>query len=560
MSTGLIRDISTYSLSGFRSDLLAGLTVAVMLVPQGMAYALLAGLPPVFGLYAALVPLLVYPFFGSSPYLSVGPVALVSIIILSGLSTLATPMSQEYIELALITSMVAGAIQLILAFFRMGFMVNFLSHPVINGFTSAAAFIIALSQLKYLLGIDLPRSSNIIEGLTGLISNIDQLNVHAMIVGIIGILLILGLKRIKKALPGALIAAVLGILFMLFSGWETYGVGVVGEVPAGLPHFTFPNITWAKIQLVLPLALVICLISFIESLAIAKTLAAKHDRFDINADRELVGLGLAKIVGALFQGFPNTGSFTRSAINEQSGAKTGVSSIMAAILIGLTLVFFTSTFYHLPHTILAAIVISAVFGLIDYKEAIHLYNVDKRDFSVLVLTFLLTIFLGIQEGVFAGVILSLILIIQKVAKPHYAILGEVPEKGIYRNVLRYETADEHQNILVFRYDDDLFFGNAEHFYSAVLGALSSRPETQNLILDLSSVSNMDSTGIMYLKRLQDLVVIKKVRLFITGPKGPLRDTLRKNKMYQYIGQNFIEEKIDLAITKINSIKDKSGNN
>lgn len=560
MSTGLIHDLGTYSLSTFRSDLLAGLTVAVMLVPQGMAYALLAGLPPVFGLYAALVPLLVYPFFGSSPYLSVGPVALVSIIVLSGLSTMATPMSPEFIELALITSMVAGAIQLILALFKMGFMVNFLSHPVISGFTSAAAFIIALSQLKYLLGIDLPRSSNIIEGMKGLIENIDQLNVYAMSIGLVGIGIILGLKQLKKALPGALIAAVLGIFFMLFSGWDAYGVGIVGDVPAGLPHLTIPDITWSKIQMVLPLALVICLISFIESLAIAKTLAAKHGRFDINADRELVGLGLAKIAGAIFQGFPNTGSFTRSAINEQSGAKTGASSIMAAILIGLTLMFFTSSFHYLPHTILAAIVISAVFGLIDYKEAIHLYHADKRDFSVLFLTFLLTIFLGIQEGVFAGVILSLILIIQKAAKPHYAILGEVPEKGIYRNVLRYEHAGEHQNILVFRYDDDLFFANAEHFYTAVLEALASRPNTQNLILDFSSVSNMDSSGIMYLKRLQDFVSTKGVRLFITGPKGPLRDTLRKNKMYQYIGQNYIEEKIDLAITKINSIKNNSGNN
>ncbi|MDX1685761.1 MAG: sulfate permease [Saprospiraceae bacterium] len=536
-----------------RADALAALTVTVMLIPQGMAYALLAGLPPIYGLYAALVPMLIYPFFGSSSYLSVGPVALVSIIVLSGLSVHAEPMSQEYIELAILTSLVAGVIQIALAVLRMGFMVNFLSHPVISGFTSAAAVIIAISQLKHLLGIEVRRASNIFVGLQDLLGNLGDFNIYSTIIGACALIIILVIRRIKKAFPAALVAVVLGIVLMSITGWADEGVNIVGQVPKGLPKLFIPEITWDKIVLVTPLALVICLISFIESLAIAKSLAAKKGRFDIVADNELWGLGLAKTAGAFFQAFPNTGSFTRSAINEQAGAKSGWSSIFAAILIGLTLLFFTQFFFYLPYAVLAAIVIAAVISLIDYKEAIHLFKVDKRDFSVLMLTFFLTIFLGIQEGVLAGVILSLIFIIQKASRPHFAVLGQVSGKGIYRNIRRYREAGEHNSLLIFRYDDDLFFANAEHFYNSVMQEIYKRDDLRVVILDFSSVSNMDSTGVMYLKRLQDYISQKGMKLYITGPKGPLRDFLRKNKMYEYIGQDFFEEKIDHAVDKV---KDK----
>ncbi|MBT8189871.1 MAG: sodium-independent anion transporter, partial [Bacteroidia bacterium] len=342
-------------------DLIAGLTVAVMLVPQGMAYAVLAGLPPIYGLYAALVPLLIYPFFGSSNFLSVGPVALVSILVLSGLSFFAEPMSVEFIQLAILTSLIAGILQVLMSLLRLGFLVNFLSHPVISGFTSAAAFIIAFSQLNHIFGVEIPRATNFIVTIVNLIKEIPNFSLTPALIGLGGLAIIMVLKKLKRSFPSALLVVVLSIIIVRIFQLDTHGLSIVGNVPSGFPSFEMPEITLQTLLKVTPVALIICLISFIESLAIAKTLAARHGKFDIDSNKELMGLGLAKIIGSFFQAFPNTGSFTRSAINEQSGARTGLASIFASMFIGLTLLLFTDFFYYLPNAILAAIVISAVF-------------------------------------------------------------------------------------------------------------------------------------------------------------------------------------------------------
>lgn len=536
MQFTIANQLKGYHFKSFRSDLMAGLTVAVILIPQGMAYALLAGMPPIYGLYGSLIALLVYPLFGSSRQLSVGPAALVSIIVLAGLSEMAEPMSQEFIELAILTTMVAGLFQVILALLKMGFLVNFLSHPVISGFTSAAAFIISISQLKHLFGISVPRTSSIIDILITMFSHIDQTNIISLSVGLGGLVFIILMKRINKNIPGSLIAVIIGVLLVFILHWDTQGVAIVEEVPRGLPPFTVPSITWAKVWSVVPLALIICLISFIESLAIAKTIAARNGNYPISANQELMGLGLAKVVGGFFLASPNSGSFTRSAINDEAGAKTGISSITAAFFIALTLLFFTTFFYHLPHAILAAIVISAVFSLIDFKGAKQLFKLDRRDFYVWMVTFLLTLFLGIQQGVFTGIVLSVLVIIYKASKPHYAILGHLPDTKLYRNIRRFDEAITEPNILIFRYDQDIFYANATHFYESARKEVANKPGLEFFILDASAINHIDSTGFIQFKLLKEALDKQNIEFLVTRMKGPLRDIFEKNNMEKVVAK------------------------
>jgi len=554
----LLRDVITrpkdYLRTELRSDLLAGLTVAIMLIPQGMAYAMLAGLPPIYGLYAALVPMIVYPFFGSSRFLSVGPVALVSIIILTGLSKIAEPMSPEFIQMALLTSLIAGIIQVLLSVFRMGFLVNFLSQPVISGFTSAAALIIAVSQLKYILGIEVTGVVGFKGTVLQLMEGLADTNIQSASLGIAGLALILLLKRWKPAFPSALLIVVIGAILVQFIGFGGGSVDTVGEVPLGLPHFENPIDTWSAIRTVFPLALVICLISFIESLAIAKTLAAKHEEHIIDANRELLGLGLAKIIGAFFQAFPNTGSFTRSAINEQSGAKTGLSSWIAALIIGLVLLFFTGAFYHLPKAVLAAIVISAVFGLIDVKGAKQLYQMHKRDFIVMLITFVLTLFLGIQKGVLVGVILSILFILQKVSRPHFAVLGKLEEHDVYRNIQNFKEAKEDKELLIFRYDADIFFANAEHFYDTIMAEVESKPDIKDFILDMNAVSQIDTTAIQRFQLMVKTIESMGIRVHLCSVKGPVRKEFRNYCVDEFLKMERIHWDIDNAIEVIETAK------
>ncbi len=533
MWTIQLPNITTYG--GLKKDLVAGLTVAVMIIPQGMAYALLAGLPAIYGLYAAFVPLLVYPFFGSSKQLSVGPVALVSIIVLSGVSQWAAPGTPEYIQLALLTSMVAGAIQLAFAAIRMGFLVNFLSEPVISGFTTAAAFIIALSQLKYFLGIEMEQSNNVIGIIKGLSSNLSQIDLYSVALGVVGIVTIIGLKYVNNKLPGALLAVVLGTIAVYLFHLDQAGVDIVREVPKGLPKPTLSFLSISNIVRVTPLALVICLISFIESLAIAKTIAARKEDQNVDPNKELLGLGLAKMIGSVFQAFPNTGSFTRSAINDDTGAQSGYSSIFSAAFLALILLFCTHLFYYLPKPVLGAIVIAAVYGLINVAHAKELFHISKRDFSVYAVTGILTLFLGIQEGVFVGIVLSLIIVLQRTSSPHYAILGKLPGTDSYRNIERFPEAQTHEGILIIRYDESIYFANANHFYDTMTGLLRAHPKTHTVILNATSIINIDTTGIKVLNQLIDYYASKNITLVFTHLRGPVRDLFEKCGITQRVG-------------------------
>ena len=387
--------------SDIRQEIIAGLTVGVMLVPQGMAYALLAGMPPIYGLYGGLVPMLIYAIFGTSPKLSIGPVAVSALLVLAGISQLADPLSDRYVELVLLTGLLVGGLQVLLSIFRLGFFVNFLSQPVVFGFTSAAAVIIVVSQLKDLFGIEVPRMESLTDTVEYVYLHISEINWPTFALGGGGVLLILLLKRIDKRIPASLFAMIAGILLVRFLNLESSGVEIVGSVPEGLPDFQLPAWSLENIKLVLPTVLTVCLIGIVESISIAKYLESKHQDHTIRPNQELLGLGLSKLTGAFFQAIPTSASFTRSAVNDDAGAKSQLASIITALLIGLTLAFLTSLFFFLPKAILASVILVAVRKLFHWKEALHFWKVYRSDFFMLIVTFLITLILGSRRRCFS---------------------------------------------------------------------------------------------------------------------------------------------------------------
>lgn len=528
-----------YKKRDFRADFIAGLTVGVMLVPQGMAYGLLAGLPPIYGLYSGIIPMFLYAFFGTSRQLSVGPVALVSLLILSGVGQFAEPGTDYFVSLAISTALIAGIIQILLGLFRLGFLVNFLSHPVISGFTSAAALIIAFSQTANLFGIKAPRS-NIIHEIVGfLIAHLSEIHLLTLVIGLGGIVFMLLLKKIHKSIPNALVTVILGTLIVWFFELDKQGIQIVGVVPEGLPAFGIPKLDMETLTNLLPLAITICIISFIESLAIAKTIESQHKDYKVVPNQELFALGLTKIGGAFFQSFPTTGSFTRSAVNNESGARTGIASIVSAVIISLTLLFLTPLFYYLPKALLASIIVVAVRNLIDYKEAIHLWKTDKKDFISLMGTFIATLTLGIQMGVFTGLVLSLLLIVYKTSKPQFAILGRLPDTKTFRNINRFPDAKEEPGIKVVRFDSHLFFGNAEFFRESIEDLVKEQGTPKAIVLDASIISSIDSTGIQVIKDIISYLNNHQVQFLVSGLVGPVRDTLQQNNLLTKIGEKNI---------------------
>lgn len=546
-----------YSFSDARSDFLAGLIVAVMLIPQGMAYALLAGLPPIYGLYAGLTPLLIYPLLGSSKHLSVGPAALMALIIYSGLSSMAEPMSERFIELAITTAFVAGCIQVILSIIRMGYLVNFLSRPVIRGFTTAAAIIIIMSQLRYLLGVETERSGSTLLNVYQLLTHLDGIQWMTTAFGLVSLCFILWVKFTDRKLPASLLMVTMSSILVYSMAWDSGEMELIGSVPTGLPYFMLPDLRLSTLWQVMPIAAVVCLISFIESLSVAKVIAAKSDSAAISGNRELWALGWSKIVASFFQSFPNTGSFSRTALNAEAGARTELASIWTAVFTGTGLLFFTSLFYYVPQTVLAAVVIGSVVSLVDIREARNLLTRDPKDFYVFALTFGLTVAFGILEGVLAGVILSLIFILYKASRPHYAELGALPESAIYKNVSRFESAEAQANCLIFRYDADLFFANAEHFYENIVKASRKKEGLKAVIIDASAIGSVDSTGIAQLKLLKEAADRAKIKLFITGLKGPVRDIFERHQVFSWLPRDNFFLNVDLAMSKINNEKAKS---
>lgn len=542
-----------YSNKHLKGDISAGLTVGVMLIPQGMAYAMIAGLPPIYGLYASTIPLIIYAIFGTSRQLAVGPVAMVSLLTAAGIGAIAEGGTETYLALAILLAFLVGGIQFLLGAFRLGFLVNFLSHPVISGFTSAAALIIGLSQLKHLLGIDLARSHHVHEIIIQAAENIGSIHWITLGIGLGGIVLILIAKRINKSIPGPLLAVVFGILLVFGFGLTSTGVKIVGSVPDGLPSFAFPDLNFNNIELLLPTALAISLVSFMESIAVAKAIQAKHKDYKVSPNQELIGLGLANLGGSLFQSYPVTGGFSRTAVNDQAGAKTGLAAIISAVLIILTLLFLTPLFYYLPKAILASVIMVAVFGLIDYKEALHLWKSNRSDFWILMVTFIATLALGIEQGIGIGVILSLAMIIYRTSKPHIAELGNVPGTIFYRNKNRFDNVSIQNDILIVRIDAQMYFANSNYIRESIEALLQNRGKgIKAVIINSDSINNLDSSAI---HTLDDMITDFKnqgIQVMFTGVKGPVRDAMVKADMIDKVGKENFFMSVQSAVDRHNT--------
>ncbi len=528
--------LPAYTRKDLGFDLIAGLTVGVMLVPQGMAYSLLAGMPPIYGLYAGIVPLIVYAIFGTSRHLSIGPVAVSALLVLAGISQLAEPGSERFVSLVILTGLLIGIVQLLLSLFRLGFLVNFLSHPVISGFTSAAAVIIAASQLQYLLGIEIPRFEHLYETVGYAFSHLHETNLPTLALGIGGIILMLVLKRLNKNIPGALVTVVLGIALTRLFQLQSFGVAIVGEIPAGVPHFSVPEISLENIKLVFPTVLTVTTIGIVESIGIAKALEAKHDYYKVRPNQELLALGLSKIFGAFFLSLPTSGSFTRSAVNNEVGGRTGISSIVTALVIILGLIFLMPLFYFLPEAMLASIVVLAVRSLFEFNEAVHLWKVHRTDFWMMMTTFLVTLALGIEEGVLAGVVLSVVAVIFQSSKPHIAVLGKLPQTSHYRNVNRFPEAQQFDDMLLVRFDAHLYYANSSYFVDQVTQLTKEKGESLKvLILDASSMHEVDSSGLSAIKEVHKYLRSKQIQFYFCGVIGPVRDLFHKADMLEQLG-------------------------
>ncbi|HET8864316.1 MAG TPA: solute carrier family 26 protein [Gracilimonas sp.] len=518
--------VRSYSGEDAKGDLNAGITVGIMLIPQGMAYAMLAGLPPIYGLYASIVPLILYAIFGTSRQLAVGPVAMVSLLVLAGVGEVAEVGSDRFIQLAIMTAMGVGLFQLFMGVFRMGFLVNFLSHPVLSGFTSAAALIIGGSQLKNLLGIDIPRTNYVHEILINTFQKIGEIDSFTAAIGIGSIATIILLRKWKKTFPSALVVVGLGTIVTYAFGLNGHGVAIVGNIPEGLPGFELTSMNWADLELIFPTILVISLVGYMESIAVAKAIANKHG-YKVDPNQELIGLGAANIGGALFQSYPTTGGFSRTAVNDQAGSRTGMASIISAVIIALTVLFLTPLFYYLPSAVLAAIIMVAVAGLFDTHEMKHLWRTDKRDLAMLVITFIATLALGIEEGIAIGVLISLGMVIYSSTKPHSTELGRLGETKNFRNVNRYKEARTEEEILIYRFDSQLYFANVEHFRNTVDRLIERKGEKLKLVvLDASAMNSIDSTGVHALKELIKDLKERGIELYFAGTIGPVRDKLK----------------------------------
>jgi sulfate permease, SulP family len=546
--------IKEYNKDWFRSDLFAGLTVGVMLIPQGMAYALIAGLPAQYGLYASIIPLIIYAIFGTSRQLAVGPVAMVSLLIASGIGVIVESGTDAYIELAILLALMVGAIQLLLGLFRMGFLVNFMSHPVISGFTSAAALIIGFSQLKHVMGIPIAKSHYIHEIVIGAFVGFADWNWITIAISIGGMAVIILARKYLKKIPAQLVAVVLGIGVVYLFRLDQSGVSIVGSIPSNLPKFGSPNIEWDQMKLLLPTAFTIALIGFVESFAVAKTIQNKHRNYQVRANQELIGLGLANIAGSFFQSFPVTGGFSRTAVNDQAGAKSGVAAIVSASLIAITLLLLTPLFFYLPKAILASVIMVAVFGLVNFKEPFELWKSDKGDFAMLIITFLGTLFLGVEEGIGLGVILSIGIIIFRTTRPHIAILGKVPGTEVYRNIDRFDQIEERRDIVVLRLDARLYFANLNFVQERIDEVVESyKPDIKGLVMNFESVNMVDSSAIHFIADLASSLKANNIDLVIANVKGPVRDKLFLSGLTDKIGPgNFtisVQQGVDVIQNK-----------
>ncbi|EAQ11441.1 MULTISPECIES: SulP family inorganic anion transporter [Maritimibacter] len=546
---------SEYSKDTFLSDFVAALIVTIMLIPQSLAYALLAGLPPEMGLYASILPLVAYAIFGTSRALAVGPVAVVSLMTAAAIGKLGLATPAEYAAAAITLAFLSGLILTVMGVFRLGFLANFLSHPVIAGFITASGLLIATSQMKHILGVP-SHGEALFDRLATLISHVGQTNLITFAVGAASIaflfwvrkgmkplLIKLGLKPrladiLAKAGPVAAVAVTTLLSFAFdFAG---HGVSIVGDVPQGLPPLTFPSFNLDLVGQLIGPAILISIIGFVESISVAQTLAAKR-RQRITPDQELVGLGASNIAASLSGGYPVTGGFARSVVNFDAGAETPAAGAFTAVGIALAALLLTPLLYFLPTATLAATIIVAVLSLVDFGILKRTWKYSKADFAAVAATILLTLTFGVEVGVSSGVVLSIVLFLYKTSRPHIAEVGLVPGTEHFRNIDRHHVLT-HPELLSLRLDENLYFANARYIEDYILDRLAKGQPVKHVVLMCSAVNVIDLSALESLEELNRRMDDMGIRLHLSEVKGPVMDRLQKTHFLDDLtGQVFLSQ-------------------
>lgn len=545
--------LPNYKKSMLWGDAVSGITAGILAIAQGMAYAMIAGLPPVFGLYAALTPQIIYVLMGTSRQLSIGPVAMDSLIVAAGIGTLHIVGVDQYITAAVFLALFVGVIQVLLGTLKLGFLVNFLSKPVLNGFISAAAIIIGFSQLKHLFRVDMMQTNKIHILLQEVVSNISETHFLSFGLGVFGIILIKVFQKINKKIPAILIVVSLGTLVLYLTQWQLIGIKIVGDIPNGLPEFGVPSFDKNQLLDLLPVAITLAVVGFTEAISIAKAIEEKHTEYEVDPNQELIAIGSGNIIGSFAQSYPATASFSRSAIQDQGGAKSGIASLFSAGLVLLTLLFLTPLFYYLPIPILAAIIMVSIFGLIDFKYPIKLWEKNRDESLAFFITFIITMSVGIPQGILFGVLFSLLTMIYRTSKPHIAILGKVKNTEYYKNISRFEKdVVIEENILIFRFDAQLYFGNQNFFKKELLNQVELKGNKLELIIiNAEAINYIDSSALTMLEKLCVDIKNSGVKIMISGAIGPIRDIIFNHKLIKIIGPENLAIKTSEAVNLFN---------
>lgn len=546
-----------------RADLIAGLTVALVLIPQSMAYATLAGLPEVYGLYISFVPVMIAALWGSSKQLGTGPVAVVSTMTATTLTPIVAAMLDPgynheqfmalYIPTAMFLTLLVGIFQFSLGVFRLGAIVNFLSHPVIVGFTNAAALFIGLTQVSKIFGVTMPGAASdhfLSVRIWGVIQNLGDTDLLTLAMGILAFAIMIGLKKYLPKYPGVLIAVVATTLLSFVINFKERGGKVVGSIPDGLPGFAMPAFSYDALSGLVVGAIIISLVGFMEAISIAKAMAAKtKDRVDPN--QELIGQGLGNITGSFFQSYPASGSFSRSAVNLNAGARTGFSSVVTAAVVVVTLLFLTPLLYHLPKATLAAVVIMAVFGLINFNTIKHIWKTNKHDGIAAIATFVVTIGSApkLDHGIILGAVLAVVLYLYRTMRPRVAILGRYKD-GTLRDTEVYKDLPTDENIIAIRFDGSLYFANVSYFEDAMLKAVSENPHAKYLLVVGDAINQLDASGEEVLHHLVERMHTNQITVVFSGLKRQVLDVMRKSGLYDYMGEQNIFPTEDMALDAI----------
>lgn len=530
-----------------RADLIAGITVALVLIPQSMAYAQLAGLPAYYGLYASFLPPIVAALFGSSYQLATGPVAVVSLLTAASLHPLAATGTAGFVAYAILLAVMVGIFQMTLGFLRLGVVVDLLSHPVVVGFTNAGALIIATSQLGKLFGVTAVKAEHHYETVHNtLLAAMDQTHWPTFWMAVLALTLMLGMKRYFPKLPNVLVAVALTTLLSWVTRFELAGGSVVGRIPEGLPGFSLPHFDFSIMGQLVTSAVVIALIGFMEAIAIAKAMAAKtRQRLDTN--QELVGQGLSNVVSGLFSGYPVSGSFSRSAVNIDAGARTGFSSVVTGIVVAVALLFLTPLLYHLPNATLGAVIILAVVNLVKVQPVIHAWKAEHQDGVISVITFVLTLILAphLEWGIVTGVGLSILLFFIRSMRPRVAELSRYSD-GTMRDISVHRLPTS-EKIAVVRFDGSLYFGNAGYFEDKILEVVASKPALKYIIIDGEGINQLDSTGEEVLHHLAERLQSNGIHILVARMKKQFMDTIRATGLIEKMGERHFFARIQNAL-------------